>query len=132
MKENNLTIKQERFCNEVVKTGNLSEAYRIAYNAENMTSKSINEKASELNSRVKIKSRIKELQEEVIIDTKISVKWVVDKLVEVVEADDKDRVQALDKLMKHLGGYEKDNTQSKATVTNLINLGVGEEPETDK
>lgn len=43
-----LTIKQEKFCMVYVETGNASEAYRQAYNAENMTQEVIAVKACEL------------------------------------------------------------------------------------
>ena len=57
-----LTIKQERFCMVYVETGNASEAYRQAYNAENMKEASINVNASKLLTDAKIALRIKELK----------------------------------------------------------------------
>lgn len=38
------------------------------------------------------------------------------------------KLDAVEKLMKHLGGYEKDNSQ-KPNATVVINLGDGEKPE---
>lgn len=57
-----LTIKQEKFCMVYVETGNASEAYRQAYNAENMKEASINVNASKLLADAKIALRIKELK----------------------------------------------------------------------
>jgi phage terminase small subunit len=57
-----LTIKQEKFCMVYVETGNASEAYRQAYNAENMKEASINVNASKLLTDAKIALRIKELK----------------------------------------------------------------------
>jgi len=57
-----LTIKQERFCMVYIETGNASEAYRQAYNAENMKEASINVNASKLLTDAKIALRIKELK----------------------------------------------------------------------
>ena len=57
-----LTIKQERFCMVYVETGNASEAYRQAYNCENMKEASINVNASKLLTDAKIALRIKELK----------------------------------------------------------------------
>jgi len=57
-----LTIKQEKFCMVYVETGNASEAYRQAYNAENMKEASINVNASKLIADAKIALRIKELK----------------------------------------------------------------------
>ena len=43
-----MTPKQERFCQAYIETGNASEAYRQAYNAEKMKAQTIHVKASEL------------------------------------------------------------------------------------
>jgi hypothetical protein len=43
-----LTIKQEKFCQVYIETGNASEAYRQAYNAKNMKPETVNRKAKEL------------------------------------------------------------------------------------
>lgn len=59
---NKLTPKQELFCQEFVKTGNASEAYRVSYNASKMTSKTINEKSSRLLKEYKISTRVQELR----------------------------------------------------------------------
>lgn len=57
-----LTLKQDAFCLAYIETGNASEAYRRAYNAENMKPETINVKASELLSSGKISVRVAELQ----------------------------------------------------------------------
>lgn len=59
-----LTIKQEKFCNYYIETGNASEAYRRAYNCENMSEKAIWENASKLLNNTKVAPRVKELQDE--------------------------------------------------------------------
>ena len=41
MDEIKLTPKQERFCQVYIETGNASEAYRAAYNAEKMKPESV-------------------------------------------------------------------------------------------
>ena len=43
-----LTIKQEKFCMVYIETGNASEAYRQAYNCENMSVETIKVKACQL------------------------------------------------------------------------------------
>lgn len=106
-----LTLKQEKFCIEYVKTGNKSEAYRLAYDAEKMATETINNNAYKLFDNNDITTRINELQNEVQKRHNIDIDWCIDKLKSIVEDDEKDRVSAVDKLMKHLGGYEKDNTQ---------------------
>jgi hypothetical protein len=58
-----LTGKQEAFCQAIADGMNQSDAYRHAYDADNMTSKSVTEKASELAANVNIKSRVNELKD---------------------------------------------------------------------
>jgi phage terminase small subunit len=43
-----MTVKQEKFCIEYIKSGNATEAYKKAFNAENMKPTTINKKAYEL------------------------------------------------------------------------------------
>ena len=57
-----LTIKQEKFCMVYVETGNASEAYRQAYNAENMTQEVIAVKACELMKNGNVSVKVKELK----------------------------------------------------------------------
>jgi len=61
---NGLTAKQEAFCQEVAKGSNLSAAYRIAYNAENMKPNIINNEACKLMARQDIAARVNRLIEE--------------------------------------------------------------------
>ena len=58
-----LTAKQENFCLAYIETGNASEAYRQAYNAENMKPEVIHVKACELIKGGNVSVRIIELQE---------------------------------------------------------------------
>lgn len=59
-----LTPKQEKFCLAYVETGNASEAYRQAYDAENMKAESIHVNACKLLKGAKVALRVVELQEE--------------------------------------------------------------------
>lgn len=57
-----LTIKQEKFCCVYIETSNASEAYRQAYNAENMNEATINKRASELLKNGAVTGRLDELR----------------------------------------------------------------------
>lgn len=57
-----LTQKQEAFALAYFETGNASEAYRRAYNAENMKPESINRKAKEMLDHGKVTARLAELR----------------------------------------------------------------------
>jgi len=46
----------------------------------------------------------------------------------VVEFKLYDKLSALDKIGKHFGYFEKDNSQSAPVINNVINLGEGENP----
>lgn len=61
----NLTLKQEAFCLAFIETGNASEAYRRAYNAENMKTDTIHRNAKALQSNNKIATRLNELRAEI-------------------------------------------------------------------
>ena len=64
-KKNLLTLKQNQFCFEYVKLGNMSEAYRRAYSTDKMSPATVNRSAHELYNTPKITARINELREEV-------------------------------------------------------------------
>lgn len=86
-----LTPKQEKFCQEYVKTGNATQSYKIAYpKAENWKESSVNEKASyELNNNVKIMSRVKELQIKAEEKHDITKDKIVKRLQEIIFEQEK-------------------------------------------
>jgi len=62
---NKLTIKQEAFANLYIQLGNASEAYRQAYDAENMSEGVIWTEASVLLKTPKVSTRVDELKESI-------------------------------------------------------------------
>lgn len=58
----NLTVKQENFCLAYIEIGNATEAYRRAYDAENMQTETIHVKACELLKNGKVAVRVEELR----------------------------------------------------------------------
>jgi len=82
MKKKKLTPKQEGFCQDYIKTGNQSEAYRLNYNAGKMLPASINNKAYELMQNVDITSRIAVLQERVAKKFEVTVESLTRELEE--------------------------------------------------
>lgn len=78
-----LTPKQENFCLAYLETGNASEAYRRAYDAEKMKPESINVNASKLLSDAKVALRIEELRAPILKRHAITVD---DLLAELEEA----------------------------------------------
>lgn len=60
-----LTPKQKKFCQEYIKCGNQTEAYKKAYGCENWKPETIHKRASELMQNGEIQGRIAELQAKV-------------------------------------------------------------------
>lgn len=58
-----MTPKQEAFVNGYLETGNASEAYRRAYDAEDMKPETVNRKAKEVLDNGKIAARLQEHRE---------------------------------------------------------------------
>ncbi|MEC4050579.1 terminase small subunit [Flavobacterium sp. SUN046] len=163
MKTNNLTKKQEDFCQAYMKYGDMSAAYREAYKCNNMKPESINIQGFKTFNLPKIALRIKELQSEVAERNKISIDELVQNLSGMVRFDPAeiydengalksihdipkaarqmiaelnvdeinyngtiightkklklfDKLAAIEKLMKYLGGYEKHNEQKQQQI----------------
>lgn len=107
-----------------MKSGNKSEAYRNSYSVDNMKSETVTNNAYKLFENNDILTRVEELQENALERSKTTIDQIVERLLEISLEDKPDRVAAIDKLMKHLGGYEKDNTQVKTDIK-VVNLGSG-------
>jgi phage terminase small subunit len=80
-----LTPKQEKFVQGLFKGLSQREAYKQAYNAENMKDNTIDRHAYTLASDDKIKTRLKELQLKLEEQNIITVGWVLNNLKEVAE-----------------------------------------------
>ena len=70
-----LTPKQERFVQLVVGGATYSDAYRGAYDVENMSDPAINTEASRLANDPKISPRIKELEKDLQESAAIAALW---------------------------------------------------------
>ena len=103
-----MTVKQEKFCIEYIKSGNATEAYKKAFNAENMKPTTINKKAYELLKKPEIKEFIEKTREqtidEAIIETK-QRKIFLSNLIRDDKADISEKLKAIDLLNKMDGVY---------------------------
>jgi hypothetical protein len=88
-----LTLKQEKFACEFIKTGNACESYKIAYDAEDMSPKSIGRKACALKANPAIAARIAELQQAAAEQAEIKAADVLKMWVEIATADPNELVQ---------------------------------------
>ena len=81
-KELKLTIKQEAFARAYVETGNASEAYRRAYNAENMKQESIAVRACQLLAHCKVSVMVQQLKDQAAERHAVTVDSLVNELEE--------------------------------------------------
>ncbi len=79
---NELTPKQEKFCQKYVELGNASEAYRQAYDAGNMSNEAIKVEACRLLQSPNISLTVLELQEEHRERHKVTVHSITQELEE--------------------------------------------------
>lgn len=104
-----LTAKEESFCNDVASGMTLTDAYKDSYNAENMSDKTINEKASLLAKKDKVRTRIDELREKAsnktIMNTIQRKEWLTKLIMQDEKASKTDKLKALDILNKMDGEY---------------------------
>lgn len=104
-----LTPKQEAFCKAIAYDDmGYSDAYRLAYNTEKMTDKTINEKASRLKDEDKISARIKELRAELdtprVMSAQKRLEWLSEQISDE-EVDINAKLKAIDIMNKMQGAY---------------------------
>ncbi len=76
-----LTIKMEKFIVAYLETGNASEAYRRAYNAENMAPETIHVKACELLKHGKVSVRLTAIRQKAEEAAVLDRAWVLKRLM---------------------------------------------------
>jgi phage terminase small subunit len=80
-----LTAKQEAFCLAYVETGNASEAYRRAYDAENMKPETVNRNAKALMDSSKIAARLAVLKEKLEAKAFVTVERITNDLLRIAQ-----------------------------------------------
>ena len=121
------TLKELGFINSFLKHGNATLALRENYSTSGMNENSINRKAHELLHKVKIASRIKELQEAQQIETGLTVQVVISGLLSEArntESSPAARVQAWSLLGKHLGMFKETAPVHDTQTVNIRTLVV--------
>jgi phage terminase small subunit len=130
-----LTEKQEHFCREyMMNGGNATQAYKTAYNTENMTDKTINEESCRLKADHKISARIRELQMESKEEFNISVeqkkRWLQHAIMKgftehpdregnMKPHDVKAAISAIGELNKMDGDLAAQKTETKYSLDNF-------------
>lgn len=123
-----LTPKQELFVKNIVLEGmNYSDAYRSAYNTENMSDKTVTEKASRLKDKDNIRARIEELRAEIDSPKIMSAIKRKEKLSVLAESDDPNvAMKAMDLLNKMDGEYIQ-KVVADVDTTYTINIELTDE-----
>ena len=118
-----LTAKQEKFVQSIVLDNmNLSDAYRSAYNADKMSDKTVNEKASLLAGEDKIWARILELRQQAMTPKVMNAQKRREKLTELANDEDPNvAMKAIDLLNKMDGEYIQ---KVEAEVKNALSINI--------
>ena len=126
-----LTPKQELFCQTYVKTGNASEAYRTAYNASKMKDTTINEKSSRLLKEYKISTRVNFLRNKVEEKHDLTKDKIINRLKEIIFAQEQlgvDKIdltamnKAIDTVNKMLGYNEPDKVEHSGSLNHSLKI----------
>lgn len=126
-----LTPKQELFCQTYVKTGNASEAYRTAYNASKMKDTTINEKSSRLLKEYKISTRVNFLRNKVEEKHDLTKDKIINRLKEIIFAQEQlgvDKIdltamnKAIDTVNKMLGYNEPEKVEHSGSLNHSLTL----------
>ena len=123
---NNLTAKQELFCEEVVNEKTQAEAYRAAYKAEDMLDTTIWSKASELMANGKVTVRVQELRAPVIKEAQLTLKAHLDDLLVIREQAVQDRswsaAVAAETARGRAAGFHKNQTTLGVETVPVIHV----------
>ena len=109
-----LTVKEELFAQNYIKTGNASKAFRLSYNAKKMLDKTITEKSSRLLKKSNISARIKQLQDKLAEKHDISKERILNELECILNADIKDYVYFNGEELKFKSFDDLTEAQTKA------------------
>lgn len=126
-----LTIKQENFCNYFLECGNASEAYRRAYNTDNMKEKTVWEKASELLRNDKVSARVEELRKGLSDISKITKERIIRELSNMAfsSISNMHNTWIERKEFEELSSAQKSAIKSISTKVIKKNIGTQDNPE---
>ena len=121
-----LTPKQEVFVQNLVKGMSQADAYRSAYNTQNMSDKTIHEAASRVVADSKVSARLFELRNAIAQGAIMSAQKRLEWLTERINDEDVDinaKLKAVDLMNKMQGEYvQKIEADVKSDVTINIEL----------
>ena len=125
-----LTLKQQNFCLKYLETGNATEAYYFAYDAENMAYKSARTEAYELLQNPDITLYIESLRKPIVEASGITLQTILDELAEArtiaLAAQTPQTGAAVSASMGRdkLSGLDKELGSKDNPLTNNLNIKV--------
>lgn len=117
-----LSAKKEKFVQCIIEGMSQSDAYRSAYNTNNMTDKSVWESASRLMNDIKVATRIQELRDLVAKKSIMTAQERLEWLTALIKSENvmiSDKLKASDQMNKMQGEYVQ---KVQANVTYEDNL----------
>ena len=129
-KKAQLTQKQENFCLAYIETGNASEAYRSAYDAENMKTETVHKRANELLSHGAVTGRLSELRDKAAKRNQITVDDLIRELEEAriaaltAETPQSSAATAATMGKAKLLGLDKQIVEQTVTATSTVTASV--------
>ena len=131
MRENELTPKQEAFCNYYIENSNASNAYRLAYNASGMKPETVNRKSAELLNNGKITARVEDLKNELKDKSDITKEKILSELGKIAFSS----IAHLHNTWIERVDFEKLTEDQKATIKSISTkvqrkiIGTSDKPE---
>lgn len=130
-----LTLKQERFVQELVKGKSQREAYKNSYNAEKMKDNTIDRKASLLFRRDDIRTRyeelMKEAQKSAVMDAVQARAFIIEQLTQIATGVSQDSSTDYDgdgrQLRSRKGSKQTDRVQALKLLAEIYGVNAVEE-----
>jgi phage terminase small subunit len=118
-----LTIKQEKYVQGLFAGLSQREAYKQAFNCENMSDETIDKRACELANLGKIKGRLKELTDELKERNMVTVEKVLAELALIGFSDTTDFVAIEER--EYIAGFELDENGKEDLTKPIMRTGKG-------
>lgn len=124
-----LTVKQKKFADEYIKTGNATKAYKSAYSCKNMSSTSINSEATRTLRKPIVKAYIDEQHKVLGSEKTMDEKEIYETLSSIARGEKqpngqvpkvKDQLKAMDEILKRFMLTSLDKAQIKKAQADAI------------
>jgi phage terminase small subunit len=102
-----LTLKQEAFARALAETGNAAAAYRMTYSVRERTlPQSVWAQASKLACMPQVRARVRQFQDDALLETILTVQQAFQYCVDVATADPNDIVRVVHRCCRYCHGHD--------------------------